>query len=438
MSDSKQLKVMSNLFFAMALFATMPIITVRNISIFNLLFILMLLVLAFSFLSNARYSKVYVGGTPKRLYLWFMGGIISTIIGYSYYSFVDAGKWSASAISYLPKILLYFAFAIFIINNSNRKFYAKAIVSGLFWGAVINCVWSIIDGASYYILGISLNNTIFSSYAINNGIRYNMISLCIGGLIRASGFNYDPAHMGLMSPIVVCIGLRKKNYILIMIGLLSILTSASTTALAVTLIVVLIHAKKFLGGFTRKISMAQILAIVAVLVICVIGFIKYNQYLFSAIEKFSNRVTSTYVNGGEDNMRIIYLKYFPKAILNAGIGNIFGTGFGTSSFWYVKDSSILDHIGSGYYFPYDMEMTYIAYFFDLGIIGIGLLGSLVLKTSRYIKTRIDENPYLISYVLISVQAVSCLFYHYIFNAVQILTLISIVALEDSRRLELQA
>ncbi len=81
-------------------------------------------------------------------------------------------------------------------NRARRKKDGRLVLKGLLLGAVLNCVWAVLDGLCYYVAHFSLNNVVFSAYIERHGIALGMSLILGNGLLRAAGFNTDPANIG--------------------------------------------------------------------------------------------------------------------------------------------------------------------------------------------------------------------------------------------------
>ena len=104
-------------------------------------------------------------------------------------------EWVRAASSTIPKILMLIMFVILWSSCDNLSGRNEYAAKGFLYGCLFNCLWAVLDAASYYIMGFSINNIVFSDYAIRNHLRYDVVSLVFDAQkqIRASGFNYDPA-----------------------------------------------------------------------------------------------------------------------------------------------------------------------------------------------------------------------------------------------------
>ena len=225
------------LFFLLGLFSTMPIVGIvvagRDISLYQILFSVIILVL---FLENSCEKRNYYS---FRLVEWLVFAVASSIIGVVVFYFI-APQWSDAALSHIPKILLFLMFAILWASKNNGEEHAHYVIKVFFIGCIINCLWACVDALDFYITGQSINNILFQGYCIRNKIHYGMMSLVSNGSIRACGFNYDPAHIGFLSPIVASYGFFKRKPIIAAIGFIAALAAASTTAIASCALAVLV------------------------------------------------------------------------------------------------------------------------------------------------------------------------------------------------------
>lgn len=213
-------------------------------------------------------------------------------------------------------------------------------MEGLLLGAVLNCVWAVLDGLCYYVAHFSLNNVIFSAYIERHDIRLGQLSLILGnGLLRAAGFNMDPANIGFLGPIVIAYGLHKRRYGLTLIGLLSLVFSASTTAAVVTLAIFALEWKNLIPKRkpSRKgMQMWMYLVILLGIAVAAAAAVRLLPLVIRAAGLFAERFNGVYVKGNEASPRKVYYAGFFKALLTAGVIAFTGSGLGTSSFPYIE------------------------------------------------------------------------------------------------------
>lgn len=428
----KKSKIYKIIVFCMGAFATMPIVTIpfgnSDISIFRMIFYLILIYMV---IKTAGEPKIRIIHDMKLFYIWLGIACVSCCWG-GIILRNSAPEFSKMAMSYLPKVVLYLLFAILWTNQKKLQEANICLVKGLFAGCILNLIWAILDAVGYYTIGISVNNLVFSGYSVRHNIRYNIVSLIYSnGMIRSGGFNYDPAHLGYIIPVIAGYAWYKKKWGLILLAIGGVLASASTTSLVSSVCVILLISMKNNQIKLKKVKQKEFMLAIATLIALGVLMISYGQQLSSIIStsgsKMLSRVTNTYLNSGNADVRWSYLKYVPRVLMNLGVNSILGLGFGNASYGYTIDNSILSDIGMENNFAYDVENTYICYLLDTGIIGFVFFIGLLFVMLRYYYIRYKKNSMnnycLIIYSSILAMIVSMFFYHYILFTPQILIMI---------------
>jgi len=406
----------------------MPIVTIgigdSAVSVFSALFIVWYVsVIWLSFRSNARIF-------PSREFISFSIflalSLIASLVGLAYFNL--NAEWTAKIWSYIPKVLLYFVLLLSITKLSLDNNLSDLFLKGFLLGCVANLVWSIIEGAVFYSIGIPLNDVVFSGYAKTLPEDRQYMTIVVDGIIRTSGFNTDPAHLGGIIPIVIVYGLYRRNIALVGTALVSLIFSGSTTALVTTLLTIAISPWRL--SFSRlnpkKITISIILIVLA------LGGILTNDTakdsLYRNAEGFYNRTTENYVENRNEGPRYVYHAYLLEAIHYNGIRSLTGTGFGTASFPYVDNPEIAPVLQQEHT-PYDPESTYISYLFDVGPIGLAMyLITLIGAILKFRKKIRNGKRYQLIYSTLGATLFAGLFYHYILTAYQILIIILAISI----------
>ena len=384
-----------------------------------------------------KQRKLIVRRSIRRLELWLLLAFFSCLIGGITLN-SKAPDFSSAAISNIPKTLLFLLFAT-VWGSQDDEYVMKLntlLIQGILLGFYLNLLWAIVDASVFYISGKSINNSVFSGYIARHSVRYGKISLVYSGLIRASGFNIDPANIGFIAPVVTGIGLFKRNYWLVLFAFGGLLASASMTGFVCCFFVIIVYLSR-VKSLKRNsgIKVNYLILLILILIILVAFGIKYGTFIIDIISQATNsvfkRLSESYLNdsGLSDTIRWAYFIYAPLAFFNLNILGIFGLGFGTASYGYVTDSYILSKIGSSYAFPFDMENTYLAYLMDTGIVGLCIFISIIVLLFKWYKKRINYSQEVGDYNLTLFcctlgMVFSMLFYHYILFAPQLLILIA--------------
>lgn len=429
--------------FAMGIFATMPIVTITvsgsDISLFRILFYL---ILVWLFIKTFGKTKISIKYNIKLFDYWLILSLISCFFGWLLL-INEAPEFSKMAFGYIPKILLYLVFTVMWTNQKHICEKNNILLKGLLVGCILNIIWAIIDAVGYYTIGISINNIVFQGYSERNNIRYNLVSLTYSnGMIRSGGFNYDPAHLGYITPVIAGYACYKKKYGLLILVLGGILASASTTSFVASVCVMFIMGIVFRDKRVIKITKKKIIMMMGAVVTIGITITLYGEQLLTVLStsgsKMLSRVSSTYLNAGNADVRWDYFRLLPKVLLNLNFKSIFGLGFGNASYGYVTDSKILHQIGIENNFAYDLENTYICYLLDTGIIGIVLFLFLIIIVVKYynvqLKRKATKEANIIIYSCILAMIISMFFYHYILFTPHMLILIIALSQIDETKI----
>lgn len=423
-----KIKLGEFLFGIMGVFSTTPILEIyvrgKSLTLFSVTFFATLILL---WARNKCFFNTPILAKPVRYFsLWMTTGIVASCVGWLYFNGNEV--WQSAATAYLPKMILYIAFAILWEQGASEK-ESRFLMKGLLFGAILNCVWATLDGLCFYVAGFSLNNVVFSSYIQRHGIRFGQLSLVLAnGMLRAAGFNMDPANIGFLGPVVIAYGLHKRHYGVAVVGFLSLLFSASTTAAVVVLAIFVLEWRNLIPR-RKKSGETQIwmyLLIVLGFAVGAVIVIRVLPLIARAVGMFAERINGAYIHTEGASPRTVYYLGFLKALLTEGPLVFTGSGFGTSSLPYIKNAELFrelkPYIDNA---PYDPEMTYIAYLFDCGILGLALYLYCLFLLYRYYK----ENLYTLGYAaecyyMLLSTAFSALFYHYILFAPQILLIVA--------------
>lgn len=428
-NDQKEkISIQSKIAFVLGITSTMPIVGVRlggsYIELFDMTFILFLLV---SFVSVSTKKKLTISVTPtKRIYLLFLlWPILSYVVGLMYMP----QEWHSSMTSYFVKVIEYIIFTL-IVYSSDSNSDAKLFGKGLLIGIISNAIWSILQAITYYIFKQFLNTLVFVQ--ILGLPRGGEIWNSYGG-IRVSGFNYDPAHLGGLLPILFFYSLMKKNPYLIILSLISLAFSQSTTALASYAVVIglilFIRKKKEKKGL--KLTGKSLVGIALGLCVVIGGIIllqsngsitRFYNSILENVNGYFNRINAVYISGNDINPRKIYYTRFLDGLIERGpIVSITGSGLGTSMYPFRHISGLF--ASGSQNTVTEIETNYIAYLFDIGIVGLSLYLILLFRGlkqfAKSVKYRIDDTSVLYLGFFISIICCSAL-YHYIFTAYQML------------------
>lgn len=409
----------------LGMFSTMPVVGIhisgRDISFYRILYVVFLFAMILDVLKNKR---IQVGKHSSKMLAWLLLGMFSCVIGFVFLR-DDAEEWGKAAGSSIVKIIPLLFFLVLWSSDGIKNRHNQEVIKGFIIGCTLNCIWAVIDAAGFYLFGRSINNIVFAGYVARNKIHYGMMSLTMSGTIRATGFNYDPAHIGFVAPVVAGYGLLRRKVSVMVLAALAAIASMSTTALVSSLLVMMVIILNKNLGIVSSAKIRRYLigllafGILALLILQIGGF----GFLNTATSGFLDRITNVYMADTED-IRLTYIRFIPAALFFLGPLALFGTGFGTASYAYVCNPALSSVFEKVWYFAYDMENTYIAYLMDTGIVGMVLYIMIIRTVYRRFKCRLisnRESEFNASELAIALASVfSMAFYHYILAASQML------------------
>lgn len=417
-------------YFLAGVFVTAPIITMniggRLVSIFSILFgLLYISALWFAFKAKKGFK---INSISLAFVIWYILSLMASVMGVIY--FWSDSPWLDQVLSYIPKIFLYFTLLLFVMKWDAKNYNITAFFKGFLYGCIANLIWSIFEGLYYYSFGGTLNDVLFLEYVKTLPEERQYMTVVADGIIRASGFNFDPAHLGAIIPIIVVYGLLRNNLYLLALASASLIFSGSTTAVVASVLAVIISLGK-LEFHKIKVKSAGISLVAIVLML--IGLVANDQVresLYKNAQGFYERTNENYVDNPGQGPRFVYHAYLPEAIFYSGLRVFTGSGFGTASYPYV-DNPEVSKILKEENFPYDPESTYISYLFDTGFLGLFFYLFVVIKSILIYRRRLNlSSTELIIYSSLCGIFFSGFFYHYTLTAYQILILTFAVVVKD--------
>ena len=396
----------------------------RDFSVYR---IALLAALGYFGLMTLKNDRIKCGKQLSKLILWLALAALACLIG-ALFLRGQVVEWGAAAKSNLPKVLILLVFALLWGSSGEARRSAPSAAAGFLLGCTLNCLWAAIDAGCYYLLGFSLHNRVFAGYIARNGLRYGMASLILRGMIRAGGFNYDPAHLGFLAPVLTGYAIKKKKYWLLLIAVAGIAASASTTGLICSLLCALMMGEgrrsiriKTSASGTKLFAALLLVPLVLGALVAVRGrAIPMIQSVFSS---FFERINTFYVDSDRDNVRFQYVLYSFPAMLAALPFLLLGTGIGTASYGYAMSPLVVQAMGDRVCSAYDMENTYLAYLFDTGLLGVAVYLVMLWTLFRAYRRRCRERNTAFDaavYATVCAAGFTMLFYHYILYAPQLL------------------
>ena len=411
-------------FFLTGLLVTMPILTVdiggRLTSLFTIVFAFFCVLTAALAIENKKRAAISVEFCAFSL--WMTVSLVASVFGLLY--FYHDPEWQSQIISYIPKIALYLILIYMLIKIKHKQYLALTFMRGFICGSVTNLIWATIEGVSYYYFETPLNDFLFVDYVKTLPEDRQYMTIIRDGIIRASGFNTDPAHLGGLIPIILVYGIHKRNIYLLSLSLIALIFSGSTTALVTSILSLCIYPWKLkLSRLDFKRFIFSIIA-AAIVVIGVSVNEQIRDGISNNIHGFYERSTENYVENQNSGNRYVYHAFLMDAIQYSGLKTLIGTGYGTASYPYVNNREIASLLLEENR-PYDPESTYISYLFDVGIIGLMLYLFVLVRLAIHYRCNLESSneSSIVLFSSLSSILFAGFFYHYTLTAYQVLILI---------------
>lgn len=234
-----------------------------------------------------------------------------------------------------------------------------------------------------------------------------------------------------------------------LLGLASLLMAQSTTGILCSIVMIIIDAslisKRSNKAKAKNFVLSIIFIILAIIIVLAVGS-KFSTHISSIVSKFANRIKYVY-SGQEGSMslaiepRVYHLIRTIPAIANAGGLILFGTGFGTMSYAYTMGKNNLVFLPQYQGKAYDIDMTYLSYLFDTGIVGLTLYCVILCILFKFYRKSVNnlfdgsvQNADVVIYYSVFSMIITHFTYHYILFSTQIILLV--VALNRIYRMQI--
>lgn len=381
-------------------------------------FYLLLLPLIFVDLTFLPFAKTKSSRLKNKYVIWTIITVISSLFGILYFLGDDLEPFRVMDISYIPKIIIYFVlFLFFMYKKVGDR--AEILMKGIMLGMIFNVVICIVESLIFYATGVAIIKE-FLTFSSGDSIARTIVR---GESIRSTGFTVDPATVALYAIILTSYGWYTKKYIYVILSFICSFATISATMIVGSLMVTIYHMRGSKKNFIR-IALVSVISIFLFMTIDnpALKLLKQNM-----VERMDDKVETG------DARRADYWFMFPEAVAYSPHALIFGTGYMTASYAYIKIDPTIPKD-----FPYDPEQQFFANFFDWGLPGLIVWLSLYfllykkIKLIYYTRKADKLDPVYLSFV--ESVLVVCLFYHYtLFVVIMLILMCAILRVEQFER-----
>ncbi len=393
----------------LGMFSLMPIVLIPyiKISMFTMLLGITMISLLIAQLRQ-RHCQIY-NPLVLKIFYFFLWGVISSIIGLLF--FIKSGSISNEIIRNIPKLFVYIVLALQMAFRK-RDNIPECFFYGIMLGCVANVLLACIEGWWLFYHHESIVQVLFSNFWENKEtLDRNTFSITSAYGIRVAGFNYDPAFLGMIIPILLYFSIVNNKKFFFALSCLALACSQSTTAIVVFCLLALLYPKPIITNFK------QIVVIIVIGIVVFISVGEFRENLWGYLVRINDVYLSSDINS---NIRYIYHANILKVIFNNPVQFLFGTGFGTSSYGYFFPVPVDNVFMKLTFFPYDPESVFITYLFDIGVFGLMFYLYIVFYLYKMLKFNFIK-------IVVSSFVLAGLFYHYTLTASHMCALIFALA-----------
>lgn len=345
--------------------ATMPILQIKGISLFTFFALGMTVYFAIKIYLEKKnpFSKI--------ANMWYVFIVITGIISAVICLLSDMQQYWKS--NQYTNILWLGIFLIILIYFNRKEGVSSALVflNGVYWAAIFQVVWALLQYVIYKVCGISTNTVMFTEvlqvieYATHT--KYN-------GSIALSGFCW---HVGNMTPLVTFGYVFSQSRIVkLMIIAYAMVCNSRTTLLGILFCVFL----ELVYYFKKKRNIHKSVIVCGTLLVAIAGVIVFYDKLLYVLQE----VVSKLGQGGVDTSALTHLNYWtslPFFFSRLDIKNLmFGFGLENSGYPFAKE--FLQYVGE----VWIVECDYINQLWNTGLVGLllvyGWIGYLYMSSRK--------------------------------------------------------
>lgn len=356
---------MQRLFFLWGVLIPMPAIALdMGNSLLALSNVILLLIIIKKFLYSNRIC-IYVNVNNCRWYAFVLSVLITSMV--SFYTF--SSEWLINSISLSVKNLFFILAILLLFKNNellNNRIY---FIKGLYYSALINLLWAYLQLYFGYVLGININEVVFSNVLhLNGGVDWNQ-NVANGIVYRMSGLSWEPANFGLIANIGIILSSNIYLKIAFAIGILLSTSKMGMMCLAVILIVDTIRYIQNSNKNRIYIKSNKLMKSLFIGIIIIAICLYFENIIISGIERICDmfdvlNIALTSMDNTSANIHKLYYEKLLYIYSNSDLLNIlFGYGMFCAGYPYVINNIVMY---SGVWNP---ESDFITLFIGNGIVG---------------------------------------------------------------------
>jgi len=381
-------KIFNKLFLLLGFFCTMNAVAIKiaglSFAVYN---VIIMLLLALQLYQNLQKKHIlfYLSANYALWYAFFMGMIFSVIVA----CFTTTDVWINNSIFLTGKFLVFILGMLLLFNNEELVKYRRWFFKGLFYSAIAQLIWGILQLIFWYEFSNNINQTVFGDFLGIGGADINWDANIMGGVIcRMSGFSWEPANFALIMLVGWILSSSVQAKAMFILAL--IFSTSKTGFLCLLLLFIIMSIRKIKSAnyfIDTLFSWKGIFYTGLLIFVFSVSIIIFQDIFLTFIDTFSdmwNNLLISIMTDGNDSANVhktYYTELFKVWDLSSLMNIIFGYGTFSAGYPYALNNII----------PYDIvstwnpESDFITLFVGNGIFGgllyYGLLIDVYRKTS---------------------------------------------------------
>lgn len=406
-ANRKHHTVIEMLFYLLGIFSTMQIITIFDLTVFNILLVI-------AFLSLLFCSRFYFRKSEKHIFILAVATIFSLMS--ALFGNILPKEFISSTVMNSAVNILILGVAYMVSSRNDTKL-IKAFIKGFYCSCIIQIVWCILQYILYNLGHLDLNKIIFDDllHMATDTSTYRNGKLVCTGLCW---------HAATLVPVLLFAYLKTKNWFAKVLYLFIAFESKSATASIAIMICLFFDIcftiKKLLyKRYNKEDGIIFLLATVLLVAVLYLARDRISDNLGSLIKRVKDIVSTE--GGNSSAVHFSYYTQLPKIIKEYPIFvSLFGLGVGCSGFAF---SDIFNqYVG----LVWVVESDYVNIFLSQGLFGLAAYYGIIIYFIRSSRGVSKKN---IAYLLIML--LCGITYNVQFNWVLFFELLTFRAIQSS-------
>lgn len=358
--------------------------------------IIILLILLVKFIKNILRGKPICFNPEFRYWYLFLGLFLATT---AVASVTLPSDWFSKSLMRASRMIVLIAGMTLVFTRTELSLYKNKFFRGLFYSAVVNLIWGVLQMYCGYGMGININDVLFSEILhLDGGKNWTQNSGSLGLFYRMSGFSHEPAHFGMMANAGFILASSVWMRLAFALAILASTSKTGIICLAVTASVMLL--KHLLARHVLRISLSKfitsMLLFSVAMIFCLLNTELVEQYIESVAGMFDliHKIIFLDESNLSGDIHKAYYMYLFDIITGGSVANLlFGYGMLAAGFPYATNS-IVNFAG-----VWNPESDVIMLFVGNGVIGALTYYTICLK--GYLQAAEPRMRYLILLIVVA-------------------------------------